>query len=195
MYSAPGWVNVDIGLYAALARLPAPALRVLYRRSAWNGRITEEEYIRTVKSRPFIQHDLARGIPFHDGAVDYIFASHFLDSLTRAEGQHIISEMFRVLRPGGLVRLAVSDFARNVACYTEGRREEALQRFFPQSNSRANLRYFMYDFETLEAALTGAGFAEVRRREFQTGELPDVQLLDNRPDESLFVEARKARNF
>jgi len=71
--------------------------------------------------------------------VDYLFASHFLDALTRADGENLLREARRVLRPGGLLRLVVSDMALNVALYASGRREEALLRFFPVSSSRPNL--------------------------------------------------------
>ena len=78
--------------------------------------------------------------------------------------------------------------------YLDGRKEEALRRWFPQSDSPANLRYAMYDWDTLAAALTQAGCVDIRRRAYQEGDLPDVALLDNRPEESLFIEARKPRS-
>ena len=153
-----------------------------------------ETYRAILASGAFIRHDLTRGIPFDDNSVDYIYASHFLDSLTRPDAVHILEEAARVLRPGGLIRVSVSDLERNIALYLSGDREAALLRLYPQSLSRANLRYWMYDFPTLQAALLAAGFIDIERREFQCGEVPDAALLDNRPDESLFVEARKPLN-
>jgi hypothetical protein len=47
----------------------------------------------------------------------------------------------------------------------------------------------MYNLPLLTEALEEAGFAEVRRRPYQEGDVPDLEHLDNRPDETLFVEA------
>ena len=188
----PGWIGVDIGLYATMKPWPGRILRMLYRKSGWRDALAQDEYVRLLKNGHFIQHDLARGIPFPDATVDCIFASHFLDSLTQAQGEAILAEVFRVLRPDGMLRISVSDLDKNIELYAAGKREEALARFFPQSESRPNLRYFMYDWQTLQSALARAGFVDICRREFQKGDFPDVELLDNRPDESLFVEAHKS---
>ena len=186
-----GWINVDIASYAYLKRAPRFLLRLLYARSAWRHTVDFEEYRAILASGEFIQHNLTRGIPFDDDSVEYIYASHFLDSLTRSDGLRLLKEAWRVLRPGGMIRLSVSDLERNIELYLSGEREAALLRLYPQSLSRANLRYWMYDFAALQAALLEAGFVDVEKRAFQRGEVPDAELLDNRPDESLFVEARK----
>ena len=186
-----GWINVDIARYAALKTLPRPMLRLLYARSAWKHSMDFDTYHRILASGEFIRHNLTRGIPFDDDTIDYIYASHFLDSLTRSDGVRLLEEAARVLRPGGMIRLSVSDLERNIELYLSGDREAALQRLYPQSLSRANLRYWMYDFATLHSALLAAGFADIERRTFQCGAVPDAELLDNRPEESLFVEARK----
>lgn len=49
----------------------------------------------------------------------------------------------------------------------------------------------MYDFTILEEELRGAGFQDVSRVAFREGRTPDLERLDNRPDETLFVEAEK----
>jgi hypothetical protein len=49
----------------------------------------------------------------------------------------------------------------------------------------------MYDFTILEEELARAGFRDVARVAFREGRTPDLEQLDNRPDETLFVEATK----
>ena len=39
--------------------------------------------------------------------------------------------------------------------------------------------------------LSQSGFHDIQRCKFQEGSVPDMDILDNRPDETLFVEARK----
>lgn len=48
---------------------------------------------------------------------------------------------------------------------------------------------YMYDFQDLRELLAEAGFRRVEPRTFAVGECPDVAKLDNRPTETLFVEA------
>jgi hypothetical protein len=47
----------------------------------------------------------------------------------------------------------------------------------------------MYDYELLHEALVSANFVEVVRCQFQIGRTPDLFELDNRSDETLYVEA------
>lgn len=54
-------------------------------------------------------HDLSRGIPFGDGTVDAVFHSHMLEHLDREVVPHFLAEVRRVLRPGGIHRIAVPD--------------------------------------------------------------------------------------
>jgi hypothetical protein len=49
----------------------------------------------------------------------------------------------------------------------------------------------MYDFAMLEDVLKNVGFHDIRRCEFRQGHTPDLDKLDNRPDESLFAEATR----
>lgn len=56
-----------------------------------------------------LAYDLALGIPFGDEAFDIVYHSHVLEHFTREQGLFFLSECYRVLRPGGLLRLAVPD--------------------------------------------------------------------------------------
>ncbi len=49
----------------------------------------------------------------------------------------------------------------------------------------------MYDFDLLETLLGETGFVNVVRCEYRQGRAPDLGLLDNRPEETLYVEAEK----
>lgn len=53
--------------------------------------------------------DVENGLPFDDGSVDGCYASHLLEHLTREGARTLVRECFRVLRSGGVVRLAVPD--------------------------------------------------------------------------------------
>jgi hypothetical protein len=50
---------------------------------------------------------------------------------------------------------------------------------------------WMYDFCSLKSRLETAGFSDVVQCRFREGGVPDLELLDRRPDNSLHVECRK----
>jgi predicted SAM-dependent methyltransferase len=53
--------------------------------------------------------DVSHGLPFGSEQVDACYASHVLEHLTREQARALLVECVRVLRPGGIVRLAVPD--------------------------------------------------------------------------------------
>ena len=54
-----------------------------------------------------------------DGTVDLLYCSHALPYLDAAEAAEAMREWFRALRPGGVLRLAVPDFASLCQLYLE----------------------------------------------------------------------------
>lgn len=61
--------------------------------------------------------DLANPLPFPDNSVDFIFNEHFLEHLTVDEGKRAVSEFMRVLKPHGVLRIAMPDLKNTVANY------------------------------------------------------------------------------
>jgi SAM-dependent methyltransferase len=59
-------------------------------------------------------------LPFADGSVSLVFSSHVLEHLDDEAGAHLLSEIARVLRPTGVVRLSVPDGAAAVLAYQHG---------------------------------------------------------------------------
>jgi predicted SAM-dependent methyltransferase len=63
-----------------------------------------------------IEHDLRRGLPLRDNSCDAVYHSHVLEHLRPDEAADLLAECFRVLKPGGTLRIAVPDLegiARN----------------------------------------------------------------------------------
>jgi predicted SAM-dependent methyltransferase len=53
--------------------------------------------------------DIVNGLPFAEAAFTAVYHSHVLEHLDRAEGRELLYECFRVLRPGGILRVVVPD--------------------------------------------------------------------------------------
>lgn len=189
----PGWVNIDGSLNALVASWPPMLHRVLYRFSGASQYYSLEDYCSLLSGHEFIHHDLSYGIPLPDACADFIYTSHFLEHLPLDDAARLLSESFRVLKPGGLMRVCVPDLAFAISLYSTGEKEKMLEGYFFVKDGWSSFarHKYMYDFELLTRALRAAGFAQVVRRVYREGESPDLQYLDRYPGETLFVETRK----
>ncbi len=53
--------------------------------------------------------DVSRALPFEHASCDAVYAAHVLEHLAVADAERFVTEIHRVLRPGGIVRLVVPD--------------------------------------------------------------------------------------
>lgn len=113
--------------------------------------------------------------PWDNGAVDEILASHVLEHFTRQDGFHFLRECHRILRPGGVLHVAVPDMDKFIDCRLAGDFSPLsgyawtdLNYFMggDGSEKRAPYRHrYMYSWASLAWMMTGAGFDVQRRRE------------------------------
>jgi predicted SAM-dependent methyltransferase len=61
--------------------------------------------------------DIKKSLPYSDNSFDVIYHSQVLEHLTRIEGEYFISECFRILKPGGIIRIVVPDLENIVKEY------------------------------------------------------------------------------
>lgn len=190
---APGWVNIDGSLNALVANLPLVMHKLAYRMTGANRYYTESVYCDLLGNNRFIHHDLATGIPLDDAVADCTYSSHFVEHLFRRDAEHLIAEMHRVLKPGGKARISIPDLAFAVGLYAAGEKERMLTQYFfvEDGDSHYSRHKYMYDFAMMEDLLLRVGFSKVTRCSFAKGEVPDLAILDNRPEDSLFVEATR----
>lgn len=138
--------------------------------------------------------DATKRFPFEDGSIHYLFSEHVIEHLTYEEGKMMIAEAYRVLVPGGRVRVSTPDLMQFIALFDEQPSDEARAYIdgkrswhqWPKQPKAATIilnlqmsswgHKFMYDFETLAAALTGAGFQNPQ--EFQENISDEEHLRD-----------------
>ena len=63
--------------------------------------------------------DLRIGIPYEDGSFDAVYHSHVLEHFAKQEAPRLVRECFRVLKTGGVIRVAVPDLERIARLYLE----------------------------------------------------------------------------
>jgi predicted SAM-dependent methyltransferase len=157
-----------------------------------------------IKSGPGIQIscDILDGLPLAEGSVDYAVSIHALPELAYPSLVPALMELRRVIKPGGVLRLALPDLERAIEAYRRGDRGYFL---IPDDDARSlggklavqmtwygySRSLFTVDF--VEELMTKAGFDEVRRCAYRqtSSPFPQIVSLDNREAESLFVEGAR----
>lgn len=136
--------------------------------------------------------DAAKPFPFADRTFDYIFSEHIIEHLTYPEGVSMLRESFRVLKPGGWIRVTTPDLKQFVDLFSRPLTQRQ-QRYIHWSMAQnhpgikaANECFvlnsfvrnwghqFIYDLPTLQAALNDAGLVAVRC--CRPGESPNPAL-------------------
>ncbi len=63
--------------------------------------------------------DVSRGLPFPSARFDVVYHSHLLEHLRRQDAVQLLQECSRVLRVGGILRVAVPDLELQVRAYLQ----------------------------------------------------------------------------
>lgn len=110
---AEGVVNIDFGVFQRIAT--APVVRTLSPLIVGRGRAGKLRQL----SPNIMVYDISKGIPAADNSVRAVYHSHMLEHLDREVAVDFMREVSRVLRPGGIHRIAVPDLEYLVRSYLE----------------------------------------------------------------------------
>ena len=130
--------------------------------------------------------DLKNGIPFASETVDGIYASHVLEHFYYKEVMKIFRESYRVLRPGGALRMIVPSMEGAIAAYLDGNRSwfsEFPTKFESLGGRFANFLFcdgqhrLAFDFSFAEEVMRAAGFSSIVRMNYGESKLLPSDLL------------------
>lgn len=184
-----GWHNTDITPHIRISRVPLAASLL-----AMLGKMPPErlQQHRDGVFRKMHRLDVARRFPYADNSVECAFSSHMIEHLRPVVARHMLQELQRVIRPGGICRIVAPSLEWALSMYSEEHPDECLHGIFQEDEDNVKNRHqWMYTNSSLCRLLEEVGFTAVRACGFREGDLPDLERIDNRPENSIYVEGRK----
>jgi predicted SAM-dependent methyltransferase len=147
--------------------------------------------------------DARRVFPFSDSCIDAIYAEHFLEHLSEQESRYCLTECYRVMKKGGVIRITTPDIRFVIDMYLHPEKAENrkyrdwfIRTLFPEKkivdsvfmiNSFFHMwgHTYLYDEKTLEALLRQSGFHAMKF--YKTGESEHIHFKN--------IESRTSQEF
>jgi predicted SAM-dependent methyltransferase len=144
--------------------------------------------------------DILDGIPLEDNTIDYISSQHALQDLKIYDQVKALTELHRVLKPGGVLRVSLPDLDLAIDAY----RNQKSQYFVVydwktiSGNFITQLLWYnhtqtLFTYDFAEELFCKAGFKRVQRVAYRlTASLyPEIIQLDSREERSFYAEGFK----
>jgi predicted SAM-dependent methyltransferase len=145
--------------------------------------------------------DLTKGIPLEDSSCSLIYSEHMLEHMKVEQGLNLLRECHRVLKPGGVVRVAMPSLDDLIKKSYEGnwRDQDWLSwPYYQTVQTRAEMlnisfrswgHQWLYDGEELHRRIIEAGFANFKDVGWGQSETTELCNLETRVDSRLICEA------
>jgi SAM-dependent methyltransferase len=150
------------------------------------------DYHPSVDAPNVIYLDATRPFPIASGSFDYVFTEHMIEHIWFAQSQAMLKECFRILKPGGRIRISTPNLV-NIVSLLEQPLTPIKEQYIKLSTDKHipfALGYhpgfvvnnffhdfghcFIFDAECLRLALEKVGFTEVRQ--WTPGKSEDAHL-------------------
>ncbi|KHK02926.1 hypothetical protein [Desulfovibrio sp. TomC] len=155
--------------------------------------------------------DLERDLlPFPDACAQTVVCISALNYFTRARALTIVQEVLRILVPNGILRIGVQDLRILARSYLENDASfwaqtladgsprfpgptfaDKLNGFFYGFPAHGKACKYVYDADSLAYLLAEAGYTQIAPRAYRQSVIPEVESIDNRPEQMFFMEASK----
>ena len=119
------------------------------------------DHVSTIDNLSFIEEQ----------TVDLIYNCHVLEHFKRRDVRRVLNEWNRILKPEGILRISVPDFAVICELYTKHNDlKMIIGSVFGRQDYLYNIHYNIFDYNTLKSELEASGFTKVRRYDWRDTE-------------------------
>ena len=197
-----GWRNYDNSWSVRLAKNKLLTY-ILWK--SWFLSEAQDKFISFAKNANILWADGIKRIPENDSSVDVIYSCHMIEHLEKLDVASFFKEARRILKSGGIIRLAVPNIKYQVDNYLkDGDADKFIESTYLTRKKPktiiAKIKYliigdrnhqWMYDGKSLCKLLSSAGFYEPCILEPSLTTIPDPGMLNlkERLSESVYVEA------
>ncbi|MEK7608649.1 MAG: methyltransferase domain-containing protein [Patescibacteria group bacterium] len=205
-----GWVNLDGSAGAWIAKHP------VLKKTLKTFHLAPRSLFDTAWSPDIVVHDIRRRLPFDNDSIGAAYGSHLLEHLYRDEAVSLLGECFRVLAPGGIVRMMVPDLRGHAESYLNDSiptrdgltkadvfvealnfrdphpvRGSAVYRLYTALKD-FHTHKWMYDADSLSSYFKEAGFTEIRTMKRHESRIKGIEEVER--NDGLCVEGLKPDN-
>jgi predicted SAM-dependent methyltransferase len=202
-----GWINTDSSLNSWLQNLP------LFHKVA----VQLFQRVNYDSSANYM--DLRHHWKFSDNSVDIVYASHVFEHLNSSTAVLFLNEAYRVLKPGGIIRLVVPDLHQLAKIYIDEYKsgnKSATRDFlywmnlcrdntYPKNKSiivkiinflqdYPHQHKYMYDFTSLSQILSDNKYTDLQQATYsQSKYIPEINQVEYTSEGvvSIYIEAKK----
>lgn len=170
----PGWVNTDL-----------------------------PESSKNFSAVPDVYLDIREKMPIKSGHVQFLYCEHVIEHLSPEQADFFLQEAYRVLKRGGVLRIATPDLEYIIKKYSSRSWQDQDWLSWPEYKFiqtpaqmlNIALRWwghqYVYDKNELLRKLKEAGFKDCQSKDFQKSTYRELKNLETRKDSRLIVEAVK----
>jgi predicted SAM-dependent methyltransferase len=118
-----------------------------------------------------LQHDLRRRLPYEDCSATYIYNEHLIEHVSFDDGTRMMRDWLRVLKPGGVLRMATPSIEDALTLYNDPKRFDRLnvgmrrkvptRAVFMNQLFRSFGHLFIYDEPTIRRQLGDIGYVGI----------------------------------
>lgn len=184
------WYNTDITPHIFITRIPFLP-KILFK----FNKLTKNRYIEH-KNGIFKQVyylDIRKKFPFKNNSVKAYFSSHVFEHLYFYEFEFVLKEIYRTLKNDGYLRIVLPDLDYVIKLYDSKDPTKFLEYMYENHKKTLskNAHKWMYSAEYCKSILEKNNFRNVKICKYQQTSFEPFKLLDNRKDESIYIEAIK----
>jgi len=142
--------------------------------------------------------------------VDFIYASHVLEHLYKAQAGYALAHFYSKLKKGGVLRICSPDYDLFIDEYCSTREIDPIRAAmdlelallaFPNDRPRlidkvsaiksSHIHFWHPTVHVMKSMLEEVGYLNIRIEKFRRGDFPDLEQIENRDDHSFYITAEK----